>query len=495
MKILSAEQISQADAYTIQHEPIASIDLMERAGKAFVDWLESEFPNHTLFVIFCGYGNNGGDGYAIARLLLNKGYVVRVFTYKSDRLPSPDCAINAQRLGASIEIIVDAADFPKLAEDVLIIDALFGTGLSKPIQGIVVDLISYLNQLPNRRIAVDMPSGLMTDGPSSGVIIKAHRTLAFQLPKLSFLMPDNAAFVGDWSVLDIGLSKTFIKEVNTPFYYTTAEDIQLKQRAKYSHKGTYGHALIIGGSIGKIGAAVLSTEACLRAGSGLVSCCAPSVGLNVLQTTVPAAMVVMGGENYLTNLPELTAFNAIGVGPGMGTHTDTASLLYSLLNAVKVPLVLDADALNMLAVNPNLLELLPKNSILTPHPKEFARLFGETRNGFERLNLLREKSSKYGCIIILKGAHTSISSPEGEVWFNSTGNAGMATGGSGDVLTGIITGLLAQGYLPIEAARIGVYLHGLAGDLAAKETSMEAMIASDIIAYLGKAFLSLQATE
>jgi hydroxyethylthiazole kinase-like uncharacterized protein yjeF len=490
MKILSAEQIRRADAYTIAHEPVPSIDLMERAAITFVHWFTGKFPKKQPVKIFCGTGNNGGDGLAIARLLHQHHYTVSVYLLPANQL-SPDFKTNEERLQklpVKLANIFKQDDFPQVSAGDIIIDALFGTGLSRPLEGMTATLIEYLNQSQGTKVAVDIPSGLYADSASNGICFKAQYTFTFEAPKLAFLLPDNEEYVGEWHYASIGLNQQFIEQEPTDYFYTTHADIHLKPRTRYSHKGTYGHALICGGSYGKIGAAILSTQACLRSGAGLVTTCIPTCEYIPMQTAAPEAMALVAGEEHLSGTIETERYNAIGLGPGMGTDKGSAAFLYNIISSYKKPLVLDADALNILSENKDWLKQLPGGSILTPHPGEFKRLFGDSANGFERLQLLKDKNREYNCIIVLKGAHTAVASPKGAIYFNSTGNPGMATGGSGDVLTGIITGLLAQGYSSLHAAVYGVYLHGLAGDIAAEKESMEALVAGDLVRYLGAAF-------
>lgn len=491
MKILSAIQTRDADQYTIIHEPIASIDLMERASNRFTDWFTGKFDTTGTVHIFCGTGNNGGDGLVIARLLLSKHYQVSVYLVRySDKL-SPDCQQNLERLkqfpGIFINEITDEATYPIVNQGNIIVDAIFGSGLSRPVTGFTAQLIEHLNKQDAVRVAIDIPSGLFADEPSSGTIFRALYTCTFQAPKLSFLLPENGPFVGEWTAVDIGLSQAFIQQTDTQYHLLTEKDIILKRRQKFSHKGSYGHALLIGGSYGKMGAVVLAAKACLHSGAGLVSTYIPACGYEIMQTAFPEAMVnVNTSDKYITILPaDLSSYSAIGFGPGVGQYTETGQSLHELLDKAKCPFVIDADGLNLLSQYPEWFNKLPKETILTPHPKEFERLFGKTTNSFERLALLQTKAQELGIIIVLKGAHTAIALPDGTIWFNNTGNPGMATAGSGDVLTGMITSLLAQGYSPADAARYGVYVHGLAGAVAVSYTGQAGLVAGDMIENIG----------
>ena len=496
MKILSVAQIKELDAYTIAHEPIASIDLMERASLVFVKWFVEQFPNQDVPVhIFCGTGNNGGDGLAVARLLHQRFYNINVWLCKISEQTSPDFQTNLERLPKRAELQIQTVahgfPLPELPQGAILIDAIFGSGLNRPVTGYWAHLIEHLNNQNIIRIAIDIPSGLFADQHSTGVCLKAKQTLSFEIPKLAFFFPENQDFVGDWAVEGIGLSQDFIAKTESPFHYIDSAFAKsiFHKRQKFSHKGTFGHALLIMGSYGKVGAAILAARACLRSGVGLVTIHAPKCAYPILQMSVPEAMIsVDRHEFYLSEIPKTEKYQSIGIGCGLDVKKTSGEALEDLLENGDKPVVLDADALNLIARNKKLLAKIPKESALTPHPKEFERLFGATANDFERNDLQRQQAQTLGIYIILKGAHTSIACPDGHCYFNSTGNPGMATGGSGDVLTGIITGLLAQGYAMRDAAVLGVYLHGLAGDLAAETIGQNALIAGDLIQYLGKAF-------
>lgn len=499
MKILSVENIRALDEHTIHYEPVSSLDLMERAAMAFCHWFIGIFPpEYCSVVVFCGPGNNGGDGLAIARILHRKFYPVKIYICETGAAKSKDFSQNLERLpafSALNPIPLNPGDaFPPLPSGAILIDAIFGSGLKRPVAGYWADLISYLNKSDCTIAAVDVPSGLFADRHSEGPTIQANYTFCFELPKLAFLLPENHQATGEWFVESIGLDKKFMDTLPTNNHYVDRQSILplVKSRSKYSHKGTFGHALLWVASHGKTGAAVLAARATLRAGAGLLTVHIPRCAYTTLQTAIPEAMVSSdSAAEYLSEVPDLEPYKAIGVGCGIGTGENTAIGLEQLLERATVPLVLDADALNTIAANPDLLQKIPKGSILTPHPGEFVRLFGKSNNDFERLELLRAQARSLEVIILLKGAHTSIAAPDGNCYFNSTGNPGMATAGSGDVLTGVITGLLAQGYIPLESAILGAYLHGLAGDLAAQTNGMQSLIATDIINHLGKAFLEI----
>lgn len=492
MKILNVNQIRELDATTIQNEPIPSLNLMERASQAFVKWYEERFDTKKSISVFCGKGNNGGDGLAISRILSRKGYHVRVFVIEYTKDASEDFQQNLIKIENLVQVksIYEINAMPEFVDDHIIIDALLGSGLSRPVEGLLREVIKKINNAPGTIISVDIASGLYVDksNEKSDIIIEPDHTVTFQLPKLAFMMPQNAAFTGDWHVVDIGLDKKYIEDSATPYYFTNQKigEALVKSREKFSHKGTFGHALVMAGSYGKIGAAVLSSRSCARSGAGLLTVHVPECGYEILQISLPEAMIsVDQNQKYITSVPELDSFSAIGIGPGIGQEPLTVRMLDELLDKIKVPLIIDADALNILSKHPDLLDKLPAKTILSPHPKEFQRLAGESANEFDRLELARNFAKKYNVIICLKGAYTAVILTNGDVHFNSTGNAGMATGGSGDVLTGILTSLLAQKYTPENAAIFGVFQHGLAGDKAADGKTKTAMIASDIIENLG----------
>ena len=509
MKILSAEEIRLWDQYTIAHEPISSIDLMERAANACVEWIGEQGLTHRPFIIFCGKGNNGGDGLAIARLLLERMYRVTTYILEFGHMGTPDFQANLARLhnvtGADIRFIQNGDQLHPIPGDAVLVDALFGSGLNRRLEGITADLVSHINASGCLVISIDIPSGMFVDRSSRGnAIVRADHTLTFQCYKPAFLFPENDAYIGEVHTLDIGLHKDFYHTVSGRFELINENIIQSihRPRKRFSHKGDFGHTLLVAGSYGKIGAAVLAAKACLRSGTGLLTCHIPQCGYAVLQVAVPEAMVMTDfNSSFNTRIEDdITKYDAIGIGRGLGTASETKMLLREIFDAYRSPVVLDADALNLLASQKDMLRLIPGGSILTPHPKEFERLFGETGNDFDRVQLALDKANELNVVIVLKGHHTFIATPggrslpgtwAGEGFFNSSGNPGMATAGSGDVLTGILTGLLGQGYSSTETAILGVYLHGLAGDIAAAAMSMESMIAGDITAHLGQAFLRL----
>lgn len=496
LKILNTSQIKGLDAYTIEHEPIPSIELMERACKGFVTWFTEKFDATNKVGVVCGPGNNGGDGLGIARMLSELGYPVKVWIVKGNAQQSIEFTTNLNRLNSKIEVfeITSAADRGLFHDRDIIIDGIFGSGLSRSVEGIFAQVIECINQTKACIIAIDIPSGLLADQHSTGPIVKADYTLSFQLPKLAFLLPQSDEYIGEWLLIDIGLRKDFIKNTESAYRVLQRKDIRKikKSRSKFDHKGVYGRAMLFCGSYGKIGAAVLAAKAAMRSGPGLLTVHVPKCGYTILQSTVPEAMVsIDSNEEIFTSVPDTVSTNAIGLGPGIGINNATVQAVSQLLDQYQHPMVIDADGLNILSGNIDLQRNLPEGCILTPHAREFERLAGRSDNDFERLEKLKHTSSRLNAIVVLKGAYTAVAAPDGKIYFNSTGNPGMATGGSGDVLTGILTGLLAQGYTSLESALMGVYLHGLAGDMAVHDKGMEALIASDLIDYLPTAFLRI----
>jgi NAD(P)H-hydrate epimerase len=494
--LYTAEQIRRWDQFTIENEPVSSINLMERAASRCVEWVVQNGLHKKRFLIFCGKGNNGGDGLVVARLLMQRGTPVEVHILEFGKKGSHDFQANLLRLHelpVDIHFLQSTEQFHEIPKDVVIIDALFGSGLNKPLDGLSAQLASHINDSGALVISIDVPSGLFTDRSSVGApVVRAAHTLTFQVPKMAFLLQENAPFIGDVHILDIGLHQGFGQN-EIPAAHLVDHELAswiYIPRNRFAHKGSFGHALLLGGSYGKIGAMLLATQACLRSGAGLTTVYSPACGYGILQTEAPEAMVITDTDPYYVSAlpPALDKYTVVGVGPGLGTEEKTQKAIAQLLSASPRSLVIDADGLNCLAKNPSLLSQLPPYSILTPHPKEFERLFGSCANDFERMERARKKARELKAVIVLKGHHTLIVTPSGQLYFNTTGNAGMAKGGSGDVLTGIITALVAQGYQPLHAALLGVYLHGAAGDAAAKEVSQEAMIASDIINNIGTVF-------
>ncbi len=492
LPVLTAEQIRKADAYTIENEPIASVDLMERASRAFVKKFVALAGRGHQIILFCGIGNNGGDGLAVARLLKEQGYSVRVFVCGKTTKGSPDFKINLERLSLLITIsFIDSPEhFPLLDQEVIVIDALFGSGLSRPLDGIYAQLVNHVNDSKATIYSVDIASGLYTDKPIEGnAIITPRHTISFQCPKAAFFHPTHARFVGEWHIVDIGLDQNFIYSQDVQQYFSTASDFEalIPERSLFAHKGTAGRVKIITGSRGKMGASVLCARAVLRAGAGLLFVQVPGCGRDILQISVPEAMVIE--DRHLDLISEINdiSYDAIAIGPGIGTGEETVKAMIQLLTAIKNPMVIDADALNILSQNMHLLKEVPPGSILTPHPGEFERLVGKWSDDYEKVELLRSFARKYKISVVLKGAYSLVCAPSGVIYYNCSGNPGMASGGSGDVLTGLIAGLLGQIKDPFKSLLLGVYLHGLAGDLAAEKIGLHGMIASDITDFIPSA--------
>ncbi|MBK9933459.1 MAG: NAD(P)H-hydrate dehydratase [Cytophagaceae bacterium] len=488
MKVFSAAQIKAWDQYTIKNEPIASIDLMERASSSFTKRFCELYNSDFKVLIFAGPGNNGGDGLAIARMLHQNGYDIETVICGESENGTEDFKTNLKRAENQGIKIISAEDieFKKSIEKRVIIDAIFGNGLNRKIEGIFAEIINKINESNIEVVAVDFPSGVFCDYLNTDdVKIKAKYTLTFQCPKPAFFMKENEEYLGEWEILDIGLHPDFEKKSETNFYFTLKEDFIERPRAKFSHKGTYGHALLIAGSHGMMGAAILASKACLRSGVGKVSISAGNKENDIIQIAIPEAIFLPNDlEKSISEIwteKELEPFDAIGIGPGIGQKEERVIELEAILKTKK-PLVIDADAINLLAKNRELLENVPANTIFTPHLKEFKNLTGENpENSFETFDLLRNFASENQWIIVLKGYHTAVALPDGSIHFNSSGNPGMATAGSGDVLTGVILAYLAQGFSPQEAAIKGVFDHGKAGDAAAQIRSYKSLIASDII--------------
>lgn len=504
MKIFTGNQIHELDKYTIEHEPISSIDLMERASKAIYHAISAEYDNRISFVVFAGPGNNGGDALAVSRMLAENGYNVSVFLFNIHNHLSEECATNKQRIldGKKIKKFTEITvnfDPPTLDENTVVIDGLFGSGLNKPLSGGFASLVKYINASACKVISIDLPSGLMCEDNTYNIptnIIKANQTFTLQQKKLAMLLADNQIFLGKIKVLDIRLSQEFIQNTDSPYQMVEENDIRslLHHRNDFAHKGNMGNALIIAGSYGMAGASVLATKACLRAGVGKVTAVTPRRNYEIMQISVPEAVLQMDkDELYFSEPIDTEKYNAMGIGPGLGSLENTAIALIAQIRRATCPIVIDADALNILANHRAWMQQLPPGAILTPHPKEMDRLNNGINNGsYDRLRKAQELAEHFQVYIILKGHYSALCLPDGHIFFNTTGNSGMATAGSGDVLTGIITGLLAKGYKQEKACKLGMYLHGLAGDLAVKDLGKESLIASDIIKYLPQAFLRLE---
>lgn len=502
MKIFTAAQIHELDKYTIENEPIASIDLMERAAKALTRAIMDEYSSLMPVIVFAGPGNNGGDALAVARMLAENNYTVTVYLFNVSGKLSNDCAVNKVRLMDNRRVknfieVRQEFDPPVLEEGMLIVDGMFGSGLNKPLAGGFASLVKYINSSLATVVSIDVPSGLMTEDNTYNVranIIHADLTLTLQHVKLAFLFQENQPYVGRLKVLDIRLSKEGIQKLDANYTMVEENDVRqlIQPRSAFAHKGDMGHALLIAGSYGMGGAAVLAAKACLRSGCGKLTVHSPKKNNMVLQMSVPEAIIQLDREETTFSEPiDTEEYHVVGIGPGIGTSEQTAIAMISQIRRSQCPIVADADALNMLGSHRSWMQQLPKGLILTPHPKELDRMEGNCADSYERLVKASNLAERIQGYVILKGHYSALCMPDGHVIFNSTGNAGMATAGSGDVLTGIITGLLARGYKQAEACLLGMYLHGLAGDIAAKDLGEESLIASDLIQYLPKAFKRL----
>ena len=502
MKIFTAAQIHELDKYTIENEPIESIDLMERAAKALTRAIMDEYNSLMPVIVFAGPGNNGGDALAVARMLAENNYTVTVYLFNVNGKLSNDCAVNKVRLMDNRRVknfieVRQEFEPPVLEEGMLIIDGIFGSGLNKPLAGGFASLVKYINSSAATVVSIDVPSGLMTEDNTYNVranIIHADLTLTLQHVKLAFLFKENQPYIGRLKVLDIRLSKEGIQKLDANYTMLEENDVRqmIQPRSAFAHKGDMGHALLIAGSYGMGGAAVLAAKACLRAGCGKLTVHSPKKNNMVLQISVPEAIIQLDREETTFSEPiDTEEYHVVGIGPGLGTSEQTAIAMISQIRRSQCPIVADADALNMLGTHRSWMQQLPKGMILTPHPKELDRMEGNSADSYERLVKASNLAERIQGYVILKGHYSALCMPDGHVIFNSTGNAGMATAGSGDVLTGIITGLLARGYKQAEACLLGMYLHGLAGDIAAKELGEESLIASDLIQYLPKAFKRL----
>lgn len=495
MKILTIEQTRKADQFTIENEPISSFNLMERAAAAFTKKFTELYPEPQKVQVFCGLGNNGGDGLAVARMLHQKGYDVEAFAINYAREPAKDYSANLLLAKKQLDVFeIDHAENISLTNSV-IIDGLLGSGLSRKLTGLLAGVVEKINTSGNEVVSIDSPTGLFTEKPNdaSDVIIRATHTTTFQAPKLAFLLPQNDEIVGVWHAVDIGLNLSFLEESETKYHLIDEKLICeiTEKRTKNAHKGTFGSALLIAGSYGMMGAAVLAAKSCLRSGVGKLTVHSTPAGNEILQISVPEAMFSPAADNDSGRInsffyaEDLEKYQAIGVGPGIAVDVNVRQSLNVLIEVCREsnkPLIIDADGLNNIAQSPLTIARLPEKTILTPHPGEFKRLVGKTwKDDYERLELLKDFARKNKVVVCLKGANTAVALPNGNVFFNNTGNPGMATAGSGDVLTGMILSFLAQGYEPYEAAILGVYEHGLAGDRAAQKRSQRAMIAGDII--------------
>ncbi|MDR1882177.1 MAG: NAD(P)H-hydrate dehydratase [Prevotella sp.] len=484
MKILTGAQIKEADRYTIVNEPISPIELMERASNVIAQWICNNVDKQHPLLFLAGKGNNGGDGLAVARILHHAGYNCSVCpVFDKERL-TEECRYNLERLPDGVKIV----DLENINEDAILVDSLLGTGVKGRLKEPLLSIIDKINGLPNQVISIDLPSGMISEsGNANQKIMKADITLTLEFPKLAMLLPEAGEYCGEIKILPIGLGKEYTGKAETSYHYITAdfiESIKMK-RLKFAHKGTYGHALLICGSTGMAGAAVLATGAALRSGCGLVTIHIPAEERYAINTAYPSAIPSLDNECFFSGLPaNVSKYSSIGVGCGLGQSPQTVEALKQLLCSVYKPVVIDADALNIISDHYKMRRHIPAGSVLTPHPGELKRLVGEWTTEEEKIGLVKRLAANLKTIIVVKGAHTMVCLPDGNCYFNSTGNSGMAKGGSGDVLTGYITGLIARGYSSEHAAILGVYRHGLSGDMAAAKYGMESMNSKDLIEYL-----------
>jgi NAD(P)H-hydrate epimerase len=500
LPLLVSEQIRQADGFTIVNEPILSVDLMERASKAFVGWFINHFPDKSTSISFyCGTGNNGGDGLAIARLLKEHQYKnINIKIARFSEKASADFNTNRARLTQTNVPVIEIQKGGELPEEnsAIIIDALLGSGLNKPLTGDYERLVKYINEADKTIVAVDVPTGFFAEGEvlPGTIAVKANLVITFQQPKINFLMPESAPYIGCWEAVNIGINEKFVQSLNSPYQFIEEKDIRaiLKPRHRFSNKGTYGHALIIAGQAQTMGAALLSASAAAHAGAGLTTACVPESGLTALNCYLPEIMAIVRNDKKLPQI-EWDKFNAIAIGPGLGKGADAVNLLLTLIKSYKKPMVIDADALNLLAADKILLQKLPAGSILTPHMKEFDRLFGEHNNWWTRLQTGMQRAKEFNIYIVLKNDYTITISPEGKCYFNSSSNAAMASGGMGDVLTGIIAALLAQKYSPLDACLAGVYIHGKAGDELALPNRLNVILPGKLAVHLPVTMAKLMA--
>jgi NAD(P)H-hydrate epimerase len=472
---------------------------MNRAARALFHRIVKMLKPTDKLLIFAGPGNNGGDALALSRYLLEAGYKVKTVLCQPDPKVSRDTLEQLIDLQQTDNADIFTLDNPVMLNDLgchcdYLVDGLFGTGLNRPMVGYFSKVVHWINEQDIYKIAIDLPSGLQGEDNHNTLapnVVHANLTLGLQFPRVAFLLPENETFVGKWELIDIGIRPEVIAKMPASYAFTTADDLKpiLKVRSLHAHKGTFGKVLLVAGSPQMTGAAILSLRGALRSGAGLVFLRIPAKAIPVIQSAVPEALVHSSEEP----VGELDDYAAIAIGPGIGLHPAQMNSLKILLKLRPQNLVLDADAINLIAAHPELQDLLPAETVLTPHPKEFDRLTGApASNSYDRLQKAIAYARKRNVHLVLKGAHTACITPQGLCSFNSTGNPGMATGGSGDVLTGIIVSLLAQGYTPADAARLGVYLHGLSGDIALGAQSYESLVAGDLADNLGLAFKQLE---
>lgn len=498
MKIFNTENIRKIDRITIEEEGVSSQELIRRVAEGVAGEIIGRWSPSTPVVIFAGSGNNGADALVVGRLLLEAGFYPRIllFNFKGNSL-SRDCDMAKRELLATgyngLMEIIDRAELPSLTPDHLVFDGLFGSGLRDPLEGGFMMLARNISESGATVISIDVPSGMFGEWNARVIgrnVVHATLTMAIQFPRLSFFLGDNAELVGKWKVIDIGLSNRAIMETPTKYFYVERDEVRavLKPRKPFSSKSDYGHALLFAGCYGMAGAAVMAARGALRSGVGKLTVHSARAAFPVIQSQVPEALFSADRhENVISDMSARFNCSAIGVGPGIGTNDATRGAFETLVKSYKRPLVIDADALNAIAKNQTILDHIAPGSILTPHAGEFDRIFGTQTSDEGRLLKAVEVSHRYKLLIVLKGRYTAIVRPDGKVFFNSSGTPAMATAGSGDVLTGIITSLLAQGYKPETASVAGVYIHGLAGEMAAETQGEYGTTAMDIASCVGRA--------
>lgn len=484
----------------MQHERISSIELMNRACTSLFKWIENRYSADSTFILICGPGNNGGDGICLSLLLSTAGYKIKVY-YPAGEPLSEDAQYYLEKARANNSRLIpykNSEDFEPPQSSDIIIDGLFGSGLNRPIEEPYAGIVQWINNSQSIVISIDFPSGLMEDY-KSGIdlvrIVKSDYTLSFQQPRLPFFLPEYASVVGEWEVLPIGLSKEYLDKASSDYSLIDRTDLRakLRMRKKFDHKGRFGHGFLIAGSYGKMGAAVLAAQGALRTGIGLLTVHIPRLGYEIIQVSVPEAMASVDKyEKLISKIPGCDNYTAVAIGPGIGKSGLTSGAIRDLFERCRCPLVLDADALNLISEQPEMLDLIPQDCVITPHIKEFDRLVGESINHFERIQKQIAFAKKYGVVVVLKGAYTSVAGPEGLCYFNDSGNPGLAKGGSGDLLTGMVLAYLAQGYCSLDSALLAVHLHGLAADLALEDISMESLLPSEVSLYISDAIRLLK---
>lgn len=503
MRIISSKFIKDLDAATCEAQGVTSLDLMERAAQAVVKELVKGVLPSRRIVVFAGPGNNGGDALAVARILSERGYEnIEAYLFNVSGKLSPDCEHQRDLLREVSAVkffeITSSLTPPELDKSVLVIDGLFGPGINGPITGGFASVVRLINESGAEVVSIDIPSGLAGEwnpDPRYRDMVHASHTFTFQFPKLSFFFAEHAPIIGNWKCLDINIDQSAIKSITSPWILVESRTVRphLHPRALFSAKRDYGSTMIFAGSMGMMGAAVMCARAALKCGAGLATVHTARSGITILQSAVPEAMFEPDrNERFISDMSLHHNHEAVAIGPGIGTNEATVSALENLLKLCQSPLVLDADALNCIVKRPSLLSLLPPHTVITPHIGEFDRLFGDQPNAEARLKKAIEVAKLYNIVIVLKSHHTvTIRPTTGKVYFNSTGNPGMATAGAGDVLTGVIAAFMSQGYQPEYAATIGVFVHGLAGDMAADEVGEYGMVASDISDRLGRAIKAI----